>query len=132
MGRPLIMPEIGVARAGGNQHQIVGNRASIHVNPFGCPVDAGHLAEQDADIRLTADEAAYRPGDVCRGQACRGDLVEQRLEEMMVAPVDERDVDWRPRQCARGGQPAESGADHDYLKAVRLRTRACRGRRVVG
>ena len=45
-----------------------------------------------------------------------GDLVEQRLEQVEVAAVDEGDVNVCPLQGLRGGQPAEPAADdHDLV-----------------
>src|SRR5438045_5522163 len=41
-------------------------------------------------------------------------LVEQRLEEVVIVPVKDRDLDRRPRQLACGFEAAKPGAaDHD-------------------
>src|SRR5690606_2322731 len=42
-----------------------------------------------------------------------GHLVQQRLEGVMVVPVDQHDVGWRTRQRAHGPQPGEPTADDD-------------------
>jgi hypothetical protein len=88
IGRPLVAPEIGVARAGGDHQQIVRDRVAVHVDLPARAVHAGHLAEPDPNVRLPPPEAADRPGDVGRRQAGGGGLIERRLEEMMVAPVE--------------------------------------------
>ena len=47
------------------------------------------------------------------------DLVEERLEEVVVRAVDERDVDRGAAQGARGDEPAEAAAhDHDVRPGV--------------
>ena len=46
----------------------------------------------------------------------RSDLVEERLEEVEVAPVDHRQLDLLvSRQLTRRIKPAESGTDDDHV-----------------
>jgi hypothetical protein len=53
------------------------------------------FAEQDFRIFLFAQHLTQRPGNVGRRQrACR-DLIKQRLEQMVVAAVDQRHLDRR-------------------------------------
>ena len=56
-------------------------------------IDAEHFGEQDGGVRVAADDLSDRRRDVRCGEARRCDLVEERLKEMMVAAVDERDED---------------------------------------
>ena len=52
--------------------------------------------------------------DVARRQSTRGDLVEQRLEEVIVPPIDERDLQGLVLpELPRGVQPGETAA-YDY------------------
>ena len=51
--------------------------------------------------------------DVGRRQRRRGDLVEQRHEEMEVAAVDERDVGRRIAERSGASETAETRADDD-------------------
>ena len=44
-------------------------------------------------------------------------LVQQRLEEVVVRAVDERDVDVAPPEDLRGGEAAEAAADDDHAMA---------------
>ena len=53
---------------------------------------------------------ATRPGREDPG----GDLVEQRLEEVVVGAVDERDVDVGPTQELCGEEPAEAPTDDEH------------------
>src|SRR4029077_18930449 len=60
------------------------------------------------------DQLSDRPGDLTRIQQCRGHLVEQRCEQVVVVAVDDEHVDRRARQGASAGETAEAGArDHD-------------------
>jgi hypothetical protein len=83
-------------------------------------VDGGHLAHQHACVALSAEQVPYRPGDLRGRQAGGRDLVKQRLEQMMVLPVDQRDVHGGARQSPGDGQSAESGADNDHPRPHRL------------
>jgi hypothetical protein len=80
-------------------------------------VDAGDLGENDVDIACVAHDGADRRGDVRRRQARGGDLVKQRLEQMVIVLVDEGDVEWRIRQRRGGGKSAKSGAENDHARA---------------
>ena len=64
-----------------------------------------------------AQDGADGLGDLRRRQAGRRHLVEQRLEEMVVAPVDHGDVGIGAGEAMRGAQAAEAGADDDDVRA---------------
>jgi hypothetical protein len=74
-------------------------RAAAFVRAFGYagrPCDYGHR-----DVR------GRKPG--------RGHLIEQRLKEMMVWLIDDRDVDLvMAGQCLRRVETAEAASDHDH------------------
>src|SRR6185369_14457676 len=71
----------------------------------------------------SAQQIADRPGDFRRRQRSGRDLVEQRLEQMMVAAVDQRDPDRRTGEAEGGLQPAKTGADDDYMMGLFQRCR---------
>ena len=48
----------------------------------------------------------------------RGDLIEQRLEEVMVPAIDEHDVERCVAEPECRVQPAESSADDDHARAL--------------
>ena len=66
-------------------------------------------------IPLVAQHVAQRRRDVSLGEDPRRELVEQRLEQVVVGPVDERDVDVGPPQPLGGGESAEAAADDHHL-----------------
>ena len=71
-------------------------------------VDVDDLAEHDPRVALAAQHVADRRGDVALGEHARGDLVEQRLEEVVVGAVDHHHLDRRAAQRLGGEQPARS------------------------
>ncbi len=110
---PVVVPEVGMGRAGGEDEVVEVDRRVV-VEDHHVVADAHDLTEQDAHVGLGGDERADRSGDVARIQPCGGHLVEQRLEQVVVAPVDEGDVHRRVGERSRRRQPAESAADdHD-------------------
>ncbi len=74
------------------------------------PVD---LAEQDLGVLLLAEDRADRGGDVLRGESCRRDLVEHRLEEMVIPPVDDRHANGSFPQAVGEVETGETTADDD-------------------
>ena len=58
-------------------------------------------------LRLAAQDAPDRRGDLGGRQPGGRHLVEQRLEQVVVRAVDQRHVDGRPREAARRGEPAK-------------------------
>ena len=91
---------------------LVGGTGRVDDTPFN--VKAGHLGQKHLHISIVTVDMAQRRGYLARGEDAGGHLVEKRLEEMVVAPVDKRDVD-----VARSGQQPARGesskaATHDY------------------
>ena len=78
-------------------------------------VEVLDLREQDADVAVALEDRAQRLGDLARRERTGRDLVGERLEEVEVAPVDERDLDGRTPQLQDGLDPAEATADHDDM-----------------
>ena len=62
-------------------------------------------------LRLRFEHRAQRIRDLAGRQGAGRDLVGQRLEQVEVAPVDERDLHGGPPQSTRSLQPAEAAAD---------------------
>src|SRR5690606_1154396 len=75
-------------------------------------VDTDDSAEQGGDILATPQKLTHRPGDLRRSQGGGGDLVKQWLEQMMIASIDQRDVEPGARESLDGLQAAKSGADN--------------------
>src|SRR6185369_452862 len=81
-------------------------------------IDAADGRKQRRHLAPVAHEMADRPRDLAARERGRGHLIEQRLKQMMVAAVDQRDLDRRARQPVGRLQPAEAGADDDDAMGV--------------
>ena len=123
--RELRVPEVGLARAGGDDQAVVRDFASpsnaLHGEAAGVEIDADDLAEDDGRVPLVPQDVANRRRDVAFGEDSRRELVEQRLEQVVVRPVDHRDVDVGAPQPLRGEEPTEPATDDRHAMAARRR-----------
>ena len=81
-------------------------------------------AEQHGDVAPAVQRRANRIRDVRRRQARQRDLIQQRLEQVVVQAIDDGDLDraavvGRAQRLGRG-EAAEPGADDDHPLAGRL------------
>jgi hypothetical protein len=76
-------------------------------------IDIGHFAEAHFSVLLAFQQDAQRGGDVGRGESASGDLVEQRLEQVKVPPVDQGHLDRSPFQGAGCEEAAKASPDND-------------------
>ena len=68
---------------------------------------------------LIRERRADRIGNIARVQRRGGDLLEQRLKQVVVAPIDQGHGDGRVGELARGRQAAEATPDdHDVRSAL--------------
>jgi hypothetical protein len=119
--RPLVVPEVRVARPRG-QDQVVVRHAPGAVRQHDFlrrRVDRRDLLQQHLRIGLIPQHRADRVGDVRRRERRRCDLIEQRLKEMVISAVDHRHSHRRFRQRLRRLQPAEPAADDHDVRAAR-------------
>src|SRR5205807_913972 len=73
--------------AQGEDQEVVRHRAVVGRDPAPREVDARDFDHAELEVRLAAQDRAYRLGDLLGLEAGRGDLVEERLEEMVIVPV---------------------------------------------
>ena len=74
----------------------------------------GHDQAVIGDLHAVAGKhAAQRRRDLALGEDAGRHLVEQRLEQVVVGAVDERDLDRRALQRLGRVEPAEATADDD-------------------
>jgi hypothetical protein len=76
-------------------------------------VEVGDLSQQHADVAVALEDRAERIGDLAGRERPGRDLVGERLEEMEVAAVDERDLDRRTPQLRDRLEPTETSPDDD-------------------
>src|SRR5205814_10499829 len=81
-------------------------------------VDAGDRVLVDRDVRLLVEEVAQRMADGRRLEQVRRHLVEERLERVVVVPVDDDGVDVGALELARSADPGEAAAENQHAWAL--------------
>ena len=113
MVRPLVMAEPGIDRARRENQVIVRDIGQVgDQHDLADRVDARRGPHEGADPFHIGEHAADRDRDVGRRQGRGRDLVQQRLEEVVIGLVDDRDEGRRDRKAADQRQATEACADH--------------------
>ena len=117
--RPVVAPEIAVAGARGDDEGVVGHGRAVRERDVArVRGDADRLAQQHPGVRVAPEDRSQRLRDVTRRERARRDLIEQWLEDVVVAAVEHRDLDAVvATQRASGIEPAETTADDDHAMA---------------
>jgi hypothetical protein len=76
-------------------------------------IDGLRFAEEDAHVVGLPQHPSDRRADVAWRERRRRDLIQQRLEEVVVVTIDERDVRARPGQRLGGREATEAAAKND-------------------
>jgi hypothetical protein len=116
------MAEIRVRGAGRDNQKIVGQFAVRQDQLLAGEIDTGGFGQQHLDVLLAPENPANRRRDVSRRQRSHRDLIQQRLEHVMVPPIHDRDLNRLAAQRTRRIQPAEAAAD-DYHTTHRIISR---------
>ena len=119
MTLPLVVPEVRVPGSRGHQQVVIADRAHgiAEIDLLPRDIDRQHTAEQNGHVALITQHPSYGHGDVTWRQRRGRHLIEQRLEQMMIGAVDERDVDRSLAELARGRKAGESAAEDDDVRA---------------
>ena len=118
-GGPLILAEVGVGGAGGEDEVVVFEvGAGPEENAVLVEGEAGGLIHEDFDVAMVAEDGADGLGDIGGGEHGEGDLVEERLEDVVVLAVDEGDVDWELGETHGGVNAGKASAKDDDAFAV--------------
>ena len=108
------MSEIGMLGTSRDDEIVVGNAAAFREHLAARRVDARNLRQNDLGVPLPTQDAADRRRNICRRQARGRDLVEQRLEQVIVVTIDDHDVKRCLRQLLGGRKSTESCSNnHD-------------------
>ena len=117
---PFIFTVIGGLRTSGDDERVVGKDAAIGEDYLlAGGVDIHGFTEKDFDIFLMTENGAERGGNFGGRKRAGGDLIEERLEEMEVALVQERDLDVGTLEGLRGNQAAKTSAENHNLMRLR-------------
>ncbi len=117
---PLLMPEVGV-RAPSRDHQSVVRQRQLpavrgqSAHGPAVQIQLLHLGQHHARVGLPPGNAAQRRRDEAIWQDPGGDLIQQRLEQVVIGPVHDRDVDIGAGQSTRDPDSAEPATDNDHL-----------------
>ena len=95
MGSSFIVPEIRGSCACGHYQVVVVNDAIRQKDSARGGVDGSRLSQDDRTILLLPENTANRHGNITWIQRRGRHLIEQRLKQMVVVPIDERD----PYRC---------------------------------
>jgi hypothetical protein len=110
-----------VARAGGEHQRIVGEEGAVlQEDAPRLGIDADDRGQKRRDLRAAAQQMADRSRDLRWRERGGRHLIEERLEQMMVAPVDDSDADRLPSETVNRFQTAEAGSHHDNMVAATL------------
>src|SRR6266446_5959513 len=91
--------------AGGDDEMVERNATAFRDHFFARGIDTRNFGEDDLRISLTAKNSPNRRNNVSRGQPGGRNLIEQRLEEMVVVAIDDSDVERRTRRCLAAESP---------------------------
>src|SRR5580704_10383433 len=115
------MTEVRVRRASGDDQRVVANRwrrghlaDRPQVDLARVEVEVRCLCQEHADVAVALEDRPDWIGDLAGAERTGRDLIGQRLEQMEVAPVDERHVNRTAMQLLHGLEAAEAAADHDH------------------
>ena len=117
---PLVVPEIGMGGACGDDQIVVGKLEAMQLDDAPFDVKAEHLAEQHFDVFMLGENFADRRGDFRRRQSRGRYLVEQRLKGVVVLAVHQRDLDGQSGPATWRPQTTEAASDDDDLAQVNV------------
>ena len=93
----------------GDDKGIVTDHTNLELHLFRWKVDVHHIAHDRGHVLLVGQDTAQELGDFRYGQCSRGNLIEQRLKEVMIPPIHECDADGfvpQPLRTFETGKPA--------------------------
>src|SRR4030095_12737408 len=113
---PFLVTEVGMGRTTSEYQIVIAELANVSGN-FTCrDVDCARRTLQHPHIPTRGEDAADGCGDVSRAQSRGRDLVQERVKQVMVLPVQTRDFDAIAVSKRLGGvQADEAGSDDQYL-----------------
>ncbi len=116
---PLVMSEIGMPGSGCQHQRVVcDQRAVCEMKLVRLSIDAADGGQQRGHLLATPEQVADRPGNLGWRERRGCDLIEQRLEQVMISLIDKCYANRRAGQTARDFQTTESSADNDDVMAL--------------
>jgi hypothetical protein len=117
--RPIVVAKVGVSCAG-SEHQIVirDQRAAGKYNLPDANVDAYHFIHEHGGVAMATQDSADGLRDVSRREHGQRDLIEQRLEDVMVAPIDDSYVHGKARQPYGRVNAGKTSTHNDHAETL--------------
>ena len=81
-------------------------------------IEVHDIVEKHGDVGSVGKNRANGLGNVRRGKSTGRHLVKQRLKQMMVGAVNDRDARVGMAEMLAKSQPAETSADHDHMNCL--------------
>jgi hypothetical protein len=108
----------------GRQHEIVvGKAAACAQQDLSAPgFHADSFIEPDRHVACVAENGARRLRDFGGRKRRSGHLIQQRLKKVMIAPVNQDDVDWGIAQVLDQGQTSETTPHNHHALPLRGRS----------
>jgi hypothetical protein len=102
--------------ARGEHERVVGEGLAVDVDLLAFRIDVINLAQENGDVPVPPQDSPDRLGDLAGRQHGGGHLVQQGLEEVVVAAVDHRYAQGHAPQGLPKGKSCEPGTnDHDVV-----------------
>src|SRR6266511_1697068 len=111
------MPEIGVLGPSRDDEIVERNAAPFRDHFFARSIDSRDLRQDHIRVVLPTENAANRRRDISGRQGGGRDLIEQRLEQMVIVAIDDGDVEGPLRQLLGSRQTAEPCSDDHNARA---------------
>jgi hypothetical protein len=112
----LIVPEIARTHASSDDKEVEREPALTepgagHFHHPGPELDVGNISQHNVEVRLLSLELADRRRNFGRREHRGGDLIQQWLKNMMIAPIDQDDLDIGPPERSRRGNSRKPAAE---------------------
>ncbi len=111
---PGVLTVVGGLRTGGNDEGVVGEFGTVAEDDFFCVgIEVDSFAKKDFGIFLATKDGAKRRSNLSGRKRAGGNLIEEGLEEMEVALVNESDGSVGALESLRGDESAKTAAEND-------------------
>jgi hypothetical protein len=109
------MAEVAGATAHRNDEEIVMQLAIGEDHFSVCQIKVRDRIHDDRDVTMAGQNGTDRLGDIGRGKTCCGDLVKQRLKDMVIGAVNQSDSSALMMKSLAEFQAAKTRAQHNDM-----------------
>jgi len=102
--------------AGGHHEVVVRDHVFVELDDLGVEIDRACFGKEHLRVLLRAEDATNRDGDVARIERGRSHLIEERLKQVMIAPIDQGHSHGCVRERPCRIEAAETPAQDHYVR----------------